>query len=377
MKHIGIITLLNSSINYGGVLQAYALAKWLGKEGHHVVQIDYDRSIPSLRGNSILKFVYLHLVGKKRKNLNADAAKYVKSRRSAFESFIKRYVPVTQKTYNANTIKRCVKDFDIFIAGSDQIWNGVYPNANRAFLLDFVPDKKKKIAYAASITRIPLKEKQIPLYKKYLNRLDAISVREDEAKEYLEKEIENDRIVCTVDPTQLLSDHEWDEIACNRLISEPYIFVYLLSEKKENMDVLRAFANKRGLRIISIPCADGHFDNIPQDDNGLMWRAGPQEFVSLIKYADYVVTDSYHAASFSVIYHKAFSVIERAGSPQMAIRILTLLNSVGMEDRFVRQEIMTEADLHDFENLAQCDYTEFEQKREMSIKFLRDSISND
>jgi hypothetical protein len=183
--------------------------------------------------------------------------------------------------------------------------------------------------------------------------------------------------VCTVDPTQLLTDHEWDEIASNRLISDSYIFVYLLSEKKDNMAVLREFANKRGLRIIYIPCADGHFDCIPKNDEGQIWGAGPQEFVSLIKYADYIVTDSYHATSFSVIYHKAFSVIERAGSPQMATRILTLLNSVGMQDRFIRKEIIAEADLQDFENPAQYDYNEFEQKREMSIRFLQDAISDD
>lgn len=369
---VGILTLYYNSINYGGILQAYALSKWLLKNEMDPVMINYDRTKHKKSLSNFIKSICKDIIKK-----NHCSEDKFKERKQKFSDFKLQYMTETKEVYNINTISQCVTRFDCFIAGSDQIWNGISKGVNTPFLLDFVPREKKKISYAASLTKLPLSDSQIPLYTHLLNRLDSISVREDEGQKYLSKIIADKKISITVDPTQLLSRKEWDDIVVDRIISEPYIFVYMLGVNSTNISIIEKYAKDKEVKIAYIMNASGrngkeelilHFEY-------LINNAGPREFLSLIKHADMIITDSFHAASFAVIYRKELLVLSRHDAPQMASRIHTLLSDAGISERFFDQEI----GLSDLLSLDEINYhcDKLNEKIDFSRKFLLDSIGDE
>ena len=215
-NRIGIITMYYNSSNYGGLLQAYALCKYLNDSGYPTKQITYDfyrKTISSSKDyKNLVSFLFKRL--QKRTNICAE---------------FRASIPHTETVYNDNSIEDCNNLFDIFIAGSDQVWN---PDVFRpSFFLSFVNEEKKKISYAASIgNSITGKEMQSE-YEDALNKFDRISVREKSDINKLE-DLCKKRVEWVVDPVFLLTEKQWETVSSpvQLNINKEYIFCYFLGD---------------------------------------------------------------------------------------------------------------------------------------------------
>ena len=373
---IKIFSLFHRNYNYGGMLQAFALWRFITLANYHCIHIAFTKDIirtswrdhvPSLRINrlsskwkSIVTFLTIIII-----------SNIVKCRRRRFYEFEN---VIAHNIYSNHTVSNAVKEDDIFIAGSDQIWNPAW--TEDAYFLNFVPDHNGKIAYAASIGTNSVSQTFLEHVVPLINRFDFISVREESAKEILQPYVDKP-IKVVLDPTLLLRREEWDEIAVQPTIPEPYIFVYLLGEKREHRRLIKKYAKTLGLKIVFLPHV--HFRFNPADcffaDYNL-YDVGPREFVGLIKNAETVITDSFHGCVFSIIYQKKFWALKRhkdSEKENMNSRLYTLFDSLGLRDRLIEDESAT----YDAKSLnRQIDYSMVETKLEALRKDSSDFLLN-
>lgn len=243
-----------------------------------------------------------------------------------------------------------------------------------------MPDHNGKIAYAASIGTNSVSQTFLEHVTPLINRFDFISVREKSAKEILQPYV-NKPIKVVLDPTLLLARDEWDKIVVQPAVPQPYIFVYLLGEKREHRRLIKKYAKTLGLKIVFLPHV--HFRFNPADcffaDYNL-YDVGPREFVGLIKNAEMVITDSFHGCVFSIIYQKKFWALKRhkdSEKENMNSRLYTLFDSLGLQDRLIEDE-STEYDAKSLNR--QIDYSQVEAKldalRKDSSDFLLNAIES-
>ena len=318
--------------NYGGVLQAYALAEYLKQCGFFAEQICYDDyptsffySIRKLLKQSIkVVACFLHL----------RKIPYNKTKRSIF-NWAMSYVPHSKIVYNRKNIMKTNNVYDIFVAGSDQIWTDAYSDE---YLLDFVNAVNKKVSYAASIGKKSVSERAREHFVNSLSSFSFISIREKESVE-LVKSITGFNIEWTMDPTLLLSRDEWDKVCSSRLITEKYIFCYYLGDDIRLREIARQFSERKGLKIVTIPYLQMQYNKSDNSfGNYTLNSASPSDFISLIKNAEYVLTDSFHACIFSNHYQKDYYVFDRISFPEMSIRIRDYLGLFNSLNHFIKEE---------------------------------------
>lgn len=380
---IGIITHYYKSLNYGGVLQAYALCRYLSEQGYEAQQICYDRSKdPPFWGCRLFKIMgrpLLKVIRKKQKqkSVSDEQRERFQKREEAISQFRQNFIPHTKQVYTAKDIQKSNRQFDIFIVGSDQVW---HPYAVcDAYLLDFVESRTPKIAYAASFAVDRLDHRQARRYQKSLSSFSAISVREKSAIGLLERmNILNAQVV--LDPTLLLTKTEWDQICDPRCVSQNYLFCYFLGSSIEQRKAAVKYAQKNGLAIVTLPNLGGEFvrecDEVFGDIQ--LYAVAPQQFVSLIKYADAVITDSFHASVFSIIYQKDFLVFPRDDLTEISSRISDLLQVFSMSDRFLKvSEEITEKNVEDVlsKKVSKILTDAYVNAKKKSIDFLKGQIN--
>ena len=168
-----------------------------------------------------------------------------------FTKFLREYINMTDKTfYSKEEFENIDFDYDVYCTGSDQVWNSEWnEKIEYPLFLSFAPDDKRKIAYAASFGKKELKDNEIEVTRKLLERYDAISLREKSGVEIVESlGIKNS--VHVVDPTLLLDGDAWRKLSSNRFKNENYILVYNLNRNKKIDNYAKSLANKTGLKII-------------------------------------------------------------------------------------------------------------------------------
>ena len=236
------------------------------------------------------------------------------------------------------------------------------------YFLEFVKDKKKCISYAASMQVLDLGETSRQKLFKQIKDYKAISVRESGAKNLIESlGIDNVSLVC--DPVMLLDKAQWDEIAKEPDTKKKYLFAYLIQRnKKERSIECEKLADKLGLELICITSPGWENDlssTINQVPNGI----GPKEFLGLIKNAEYIVTDSFHAVSFSIIFNKVFFSYGEDD------RKITLLNFFGLKNQIAKKSGLQET----YANRV-IDYLEVNKKlsayNNSSIEYLEKALNS-
>ncbi|MBT2758408.1 polysaccharide pyruvyl transferase family protein [Mesobacillus foraminis] len=317
--------------NHGASLQAYALQKYLIDSGHEVKIINYKPDYlsnhynlfsidnPKWEKNIFLKSLYLilkfpyRLKGLKRKN--------------AFDEFTSKYLRLTKNQYTSNTeLKENLPQADVYFCGSDQIWNSLHKNGkDPAFYLEFVPGNKIKASYAASFAIDSISEELADIVRKRVERLDAVSVREKSGVSIL-KELNIKNSVNVVDPVFLLNKLTWDKIG-NRVIDEEYILIYDFDNSNLIKKLAEEIKRKTGYKIFSVnPIKLKYVDKAFSFD-------GPETFISLIKHSKFVISNSYHAAVFSIIYEKNFVIVNREES--INTRMRDLLDDLNLRERLI------------------------------------------
>lgn len=358
---VGVLTHYYNSTNYGGILQAYALVHFLKNRGYDAEQICYahsdfsyasreesialdeirDKNIPVNAENIKVKMSFQLLKEKLCWIFDRiwDKAKFGiysfqenfrrKKREQAFQRF-KQSIPHSKNVYDYETISSVGDNYDIFITGSDQVFN--FRWFNPAFFLSF-PTEGKKIGYAVSAGTAEFNSDEKKYLKTVLKEFSSISAREkdlaDSLSEICGKEVKN-----VLDPVFLLSKNEWDKIAEKRIVQNKYVFLFFLSDDVRAKTVAVKVAYEMGAVPVIIPNLSGksEFDNSFKGKK--VHNPTPEQFLSLIRDAAFVITDSFHATAFSIIFHKQFYTFARKRFGGMSSRLTSLLDIFNCPDHY-------------------------------------------
>lgn len=338
MKKIGILAV--KTHNYGSLLQTYALQKVVDLIGYENEIINYKKTnylkqalrlfnIPLLK-QSLAKVEKKIVIKTKYK----DLAPIFSGRTDAFNAFIENYLRFSKTYIGRNNLEKGAADYDCFVLGSDQVWNPMNYGAD-FFSMTFVPDNKKKVAYAPSFGVTTIPKHQLEGTKRFINRIDCLSVRETSGKELI-KNLTGRDAKLVVDPTILLKRKYWDQIKGNAIIREPYIFCYFLGSNENHRRFANELREKTGYKIVTLP----HMDEIVDSDFGfgdiVPDNVGPEQFINLISNAAYVCTDSFHGTVFSILYHRVFFAFNRyksSGGDSTNSRLNSILDVCGLGKR--------------------------------------------
>lgn len=359
MIKIGILT-LHTAINYGAVLQAYALQKVLQKHGYDSEVIDYRCEKINEKGKLTARECGKYLF-RFRKYWNH----YKKIKR--FHEFVKYHMAVSGRKYDKATIAECAGRYDSIITGSDQIWNFDITGSDTAFMLDFISDCKKKKSYAASFGVCEFSEAQKQCSKRLLNGYSSLLVREDSAKNFLETIGLKSEVV--LDPTLLLTKKNWESLVTGRLIQEDYILVYMVASQRYLIKLAKRLAKKMRCKLVFLRME-------PQrDERGtgqVIYHAGPLEFLNYIKYADLIMTTSFHGMAFSILLNRDVYYEADKERNKNVGRLTDLAERVGIEDREIVSEELTEGNCRpiDWKRINE----KLEEERTSSIKRLIASL---
>lgn len=386
---IGIITIYYRNFNYGGLLQSYALTEFLNQQdGFQAEQISYSppprkksfhENWDLIKGFSITSLfeklgIKLDILA--RTILKPDISnKFVKRKQlcNDFRSKISHSAETAVKD-----LKALNDNYDVFISGSDQVWN---PNTFRSpYFLDFAADNKKKIAFAASMGVNDLSVRQRKLLLPLIKRFDFISVREKKAKELLEKYIPGIKVDAVSDPALLLDSSDWNKIARSLIQDQKYIYAYFLGERQKNIRLAAKTAQMLNLPIAAVPYIYRRYNGFDHRFGDItLYDAGPCEFLGLIKDAELILTDSFHAAVFSVIYKKPFFVYDRdreGDTNSMNSRLIDFLDDLGMAGRRIsnKNQLTKEkiAEAIDYKKV----YSILEAKRKDTMEFLLKALDS-
>lgn len=309
---------LHSSQNPGSTLQAFALQHFLIRCGYEAEIIDYRPRYISAGKNKIR-----NIAGKV---LFWD--KYLKKKQK-FNQFSKKYMRLTPEMYkNYRELKSNPPEAEVYIAGSDQIWNCSYPCGNdKAYYLGFA-ENKIKMSYAASIGKKKIPQKELKWICDNIKDFSFISVRE-ESSEYLLKSagIKDVQYVC--DPVLLVNKTKYEEMKINPQLKD-YIAVYLVGRSKLLDKTISLLKKKYGCKVVLV----GGFTKRCDCDVHIK-DIGPCDFLGLISNAEFVVASSFHATVFAHIFKKDFAVILPEGN---GARIEQFLQVTNLTDRIIRRE---------------------------------------
>lgn len=350
---IGVLTHLRSEDNYGQILQAFALQKYLISKGHYAYLIQYYSD--NNKSNKHLSFI--------KRCIRRIIGDFSKSRREAYEK-----IQFYQKLSKENSIKNKARKFlefksenlnlskvytsfhelqieapeaDAYIVGSDQVWNPSLLNPNTAaWYLKFGKTTTKRISYAASIGRV-ISKREENTFVDYLYSLDAISLREKNAWEYC-LNLGFDKSKLVVDPTVLSPFSIYESfIDKNAKPQKPYIFLYYLNvQNKEELawEQLDSFISKQKLSLKSVS-SSGYYPAqslIPGNEDELLTIP---KWLTAIYHSQYVVTTSFHGMVFAILMHKPFVIIPLTNQYKSGNgRIESLLMKIGLEDRLFSEK---------------------------------------
>ena len=348
--------------NHGASLQAYALQIYLESLGHTVEIIDYKPDY--LSGHyqlwSVDNPVYDKPIVKQLYNLAKLPERLIAlKRKKLFDDFTAKYLHRTERRYRSNEeLRRNPPYADVYVAGSDQIWNTLFQNGrDAAFYLDFAPKTSRKVSYAASFATENVVEEYKPFVCKMLQNFDAVSIREKCSLPLLASLGRADGVaVC--DPVFLMSKTQWEGLLPKLYEQEQYILVYDSENSIAIKNITRRIAKERNLKIFNISASRiGYADKD-------FWISSPLDFVRLIHDAQYVVSNSFHATAFSLIFQRDFCVVNRTEG--INERMKSLLESYHISERLVTHYVN---DL-----LEPIDYREVNHLIQKDIEFSKDFL---
>ncbi len=339
MLKIAIIT-FHRAINYGAVLQTYALSRYLTESGYDVQVLDY-------RSNAIENSY------KVRFGLDAYSLKrmflspFSEMKKKGFYHFVDKNIPHTRALYTLDDLEDEAQKFNFVVTGSDQVWNSQWTDGDEAYLLNFCKDEQK-VSYAASIGKNSISDEEKQKLKKHLQNFQMISVREKTGKDLLDSFIQKE-VSVNCDPVVLLSKETWENVAILPKENN-YVLVYMLVKSDSLMNAAIEYGRKNGKQVILIN------DNIRRQYPVTYKRyISPEKFVGLFSNADCVFTNSFHGTMFSIIFEKEVHIElqKYKGAPNS--RFVDLLSELGMEGCVFEDSL-------NYDNYQKTDYTSIKEK---------------
>lgn len=337
MKRIGIIS-FHRAINYGGVLQVYALQKTILKYGAICEVIDY-------RSSSIERLYYQNPLKTKKgiKRLIYVVLKngILKFNVRKFGLFSQDYLVKSNKIFNDSNIIDSNSLYDVFITGSDQVWSYDCADFDKRYFLDFVLDYSKKFSYAASFGTSSIPKSLDDTYKYLLESFNKISLREQTGLEFVRNRLSLNGSR-HLDPTLLLTNLEWSSMSKEPKLSikkDKYILIYMISPTKDVVSFAKAYANEHNLDVVYIN------DNLYRSFGVTNSRdTSPNEWVYLFQNASFIITNSFHGVAFSVNFNKNFLVELLKTNVKINARIIDFLEIFGLSSRIIDWDSLVDFD---------------------------------
>lgn len=357
---IGIIT-FHRAINFGGILQVFALQNVLESIGYKCEIIDYYSPFIESHYRKKDYFTVLQL---KRFISTLLYNGELKRNITGFEKFTKKYLKLSEKKYVPTNLFEANKYYDKFITGSDQVWSPTCAGFDSGYFLSFVTDDSKKISYAASFGTKQLPVSKFQEYRNRIKSFSAISVREASGSELVSNLID-EKAEVVLDPTLLLKKEQWEKLFDNKKdYNEKYILVYMISEDKKILKLAKKMAKETGKKIFYI---NDRIYKIKGVEN--LKKITPDKWVNLFLNADIIFTNSFHGIAFSINFNKQFYAYYLQGNLLANERLDNILSNFHLENRLERSE------MNYFENI---DYEKINKKlealREKSIRFLMKNL---
>lgn len=365
---IGILT-FHAVYNYGAVLQSYALQKVIQDMGcdceliNYITDLQKDYTSLYSKRNGIKSFLK-NIILLPYHNGRSD-------RISKFELFIKYRLKLSEETYKSeDELLKCVKLYDKFVVGSDQVWNvQKKSDVNAAYFLSFINTRDKdKIAYAPSLGQAEANE--LSEYLEYLEKFAFISCREDRGSKLLNTLLKK-RIPVVLDPTLIVDKKYFEDIIpTSEENGEKYIFYYSLdgfSKRNNNLEILDFLSKKFALKVRLLTpewCIHS-----PKYLNVI--NAGPENFLNLIKNASLVCTNSFHGMAMSIVFKKPFYVLEKYDGKDDRKR--SLLNALELKHRII-DDIYKIRDLEDYSLDYAYTNKKLDELRGLSLDYLKQAI---
>lgn len=341
---------IKSQYNYGAALQSYATYQYLKNLNHSVEVVNYfPKRSKNIKG-LIIDFLTIQ-------------------RRFKIKSFYRKNMEFTKIRYKSfKQIEDKTPEADIYIVGSDQVWNSqIYGGKlDPAFFLDFVDDKKK-ISFASSIGRDDVNADELKEMKHYLNKFNNVSVREESAKVLLE-EAGLREVKTVLDPVFLLEQKDYEKFIKPVSIKK-YLLIYTFEKNSLIEKIAKDVSKRLGLKIIELGTYMSKYSSFKFINN-----AGVEDFVSLIYHADFIVTSSFHGTAFSILFNKQFIAV----APSVRrTRLENIANLLGVKERLVTEKTNYSID----ELLKSIDYNNVNEllknNAEDGRAFLKNSTLNE
>lgn len=363
MNSIGILT-YHACYNYGACLQAYALQQTIKKLYPNCKIIDYQSKLLLDINHPFCKYP------KHPKELikNITRLPYLKQlnkRAHLFEDFINNNLTLTQRCSTDDEVIKEVEKFDCIVCGSDQTWN-LDPNIRYETPLYYMnfPKKQKRISYATSfgswVNQFPTREHEL---LPWIQQFDHLSMREESGVNMLRAK----GLKCewVLDPTLLLTEEDYDKISDESIMKEPYVLLFSWDGSKESVELTKKISKKINCQsIFIVPPPRAMFCGIERKLD-----IGPKQFLSLIKNAKFIISNSFHGTVFSTIYHKPFiSAIKNQVDPRRA----SLMKLFGLEDHLMSP------DNYNLDTIFSTDFSKVEEKikpyKDQSLNYLYNSL---
>ena len=370
IKRICCITVFNTP-NYGTVLQAFALQNAVEKLGYKYTVLNYFNKEQECKFTFWGSTKYMDWKYKiAKKVLYPLRMRQLKS----ILKFQNQYLHLSRRVRNKNELFEFAKEYDVFITGSDQVWNNQEINHyDDVYFLAFA-ENKRKIAYAASFgkTYNMLTRKDIEFYKKEIANIDFIGLRERSGQRIVDK-ISNRRAQVVCDPVFLLEKNQWENY-CEKPSISRYIFVYLIGNginldvNKKIIEKAKKISKKRDAKLIIVGVG------LTSILYGANRTPTVQQWLGYIKHADMIISNSFHGTAFSTIFEKEFvSFVSGDANRRMNTRLYDLLSFLELDSRLVNIHAEN-MDVYE----EKVDYTVARERirmfREDSINFLKEGI---
>lgn len=336
-KTVGIIT-MHKVVNYGSALQAYALQKVITDMGYNCEIIDYI--FPNSYHLSEQQLQALKITWKSyvKKCLPVKAAwRNVQSKQDKLKKFWGKYFKLGGRIYSTpGELQNAPPVYDIYVTGSDQVWNPRFMKGDPSFFLSFAPDGVQKVAFSSSFACADIPDSHVPVYNKLLSEYAHISVREKNGARLIKDLLGRD-VPVTLDPTLLLTPVEWKTLCPAPKKKSPrqkYILAYVLNYAFNVIpyiyDLIKHVRKELDYEVVFLGVVPKELKHVAKSAIGV----GPLEFLELFENASFVVTSSFHGTSFAVNYNIPFyTVVDHNGDKDD--RQLSLMRTLGIESRAV------------------------------------------
>lgn len=364
MKKIGILTFHNA-YNFGAVLQAYALREYLQKHSNCIVEIINYKNEQIEKEKSRWKGLFKNNIVKEFARNLLTTPYYLKLDK-VFSDFVSKYLTAN------NEIKRkelSSLKYDMYLVGSDQVWNLHLTGSDKAFFCDFAMPESICCSYAASIGSSTFSNEELQNYKRLIDRFSLISFREKELVPIFEKIALEKKICSVVDPVFLLKQNEWNSMASSSA-RKPYVLFFCVgynTELEPTLEFAKNLANEKNMELLYLSNQDIWYKHRELHHCGVV---SPCEFLGYIRNASYVVTNSFHATAFSIIFHREFYSeigLKRNG------RIKNILDLTGLQEHAINRGINKENTIKGNTDWSKVD-VRLNLEKEKSYEFLQSVV---